>query len=172
MRVPAGCPLTAGELDVVNRLAGGVPSKQIAAELGCAQGTIRDRIQRALTRLGAQNRIHLVVLCWQSGWIEIDGLRHASMDMGVIIAAQRVFNHVFLRLHQNPSEQAQLEVDVLRSILERERGDLDSCIDCGAPIGPHAARRDAHEVSRDYAIDAPHQIGSVCTSCAGEKEPR
>lgn len=65
----AGDPLTDRERDVV-RLAGeGHPNNEIAARLHLAEGTVRNYLSAAITKLGARNRTEAAHLARRRGWL-------------------------------------------------------------------------------------------------------
>jgi two-component system, NarL family, response regulator DesR len=62
-------PLTDRERQVL-RLAGeGMPSGNIAAELGLSEGTVRNYLSEAISKMGASNRIEASRLARTKGWL-------------------------------------------------------------------------------------------------------
>lgn len=65
----ADCPLTARELDVLRAARSGGTVADIAGELHLAQGTVRNYLSSAMTRLDARTRHEAARLAWEEGWI-------------------------------------------------------------------------------------------------------
>jgi putative nucleotidyltransferase with HDIG domain len=63
------CPLSPGELAVVNGLARGLLYKEIASELGVSPSTVRNQIHRAYTKLGTRDRAQVVLIARDRGWL-------------------------------------------------------------------------------------------------------
>ncbi|WP_027893472.1 response regulator transcription factor [Calidithermus chliarophilus] len=62
-------PLTDRERKVL-RLAGeGQSSAEIAAELGLSEGTVRNYLSEAISKLGAQNRVEAARIAREKGWL-------------------------------------------------------------------------------------------------------
>jgi two-component system response regulator DesR len=62
-------PLTDRERQVL-RLAGeGAPSGDIAAELGLTEGTVRNYLSEAISKLGANNRVEAARIARTKGWL-------------------------------------------------------------------------------------------------------
>ena len=62
-------PLTDRERQVL-RLAGeGMPSGDIAAELGLSEGTVRNYLSEAISKMGASNRIEASRMARTKGWL-------------------------------------------------------------------------------------------------------
>ncbi|WP_018465765.1 response regulator transcription factor [Calidithermus timidus] len=62
-------PLTDRERKVL-RLAGeGHTSAEIAAELGLSEGTVRNYLSEAISKLGAQNRVEAARIAREKGWL-------------------------------------------------------------------------------------------------------
>lgn len=62
-------PLSAREADVLELSIGGTPVKTIARRLHLSDGTVRNYLSSAQTKLGAANRFEAVELARQNGWI-------------------------------------------------------------------------------------------------------
>lgn len=71
--VPAAAPdarvaaLTAAELRVLELVAAGISNPRIAQQLGIAEKTVRNHINRIFSKLGAQDRSHAIVLARDAG---------------------------------------------------------------------------------------------------------
>jgi DNA-binding CsgD family transcriptional regulator len=61
--------LTAREREVVQRVAEGDTTRVIAEELFISPTTVETHVRKAMTRLGAKNRAHLIALALNSGEI-------------------------------------------------------------------------------------------------------
>jgi putative nucleotidyltransferase with HDIG domain len=68
-RTLQSCPLSARELEVLERLAAGEVYKQIGAGLGLSPSTVRSHLHRIYTRIGVADRTQAVLLARDSGWI-------------------------------------------------------------------------------------------------------
>jgi DNA-binding NarL/FixJ family response regulator len=67
----AGPSLTPREHSVLSHLARGLGNKQIAAELGIAERTVKFHVSSVFTKLGAANRTEAVTRAAQAGLIEL-----------------------------------------------------------------------------------------------------
>jgi two-component system response regulator DesR len=63
------CPLTARELDALRAAADGRPVSRIARELGLSEGTTRNHLSAAVTKLGVGNRHAAVGKARDMGWL-------------------------------------------------------------------------------------------------------
>ncbi|MFD8750565.1 response regulator transcription factor [Kitasatospora sp. NPDC059577] len=62
-------PLTPRETDVLELAADGTPIAEIAARAALSQGTVRNYLSSAATKLGAENRHAAVRIAREHGWI-------------------------------------------------------------------------------------------------------
>lgn len=62
-------PLTPRETDVLELAADGTPIAEIAERAGLSQGTVRNYLSSAATKLGAENRHAAVRVAREHGWI-------------------------------------------------------------------------------------------------------
>jgi DNA-binding CsgD family transcriptional regulator len=62
--------LTERELDVLERLAEGRPTEEVATLLHVSPHTVRSRIKTVLRKLGARNREHAVAIALSEGAID------------------------------------------------------------------------------------------------------
>lgn len=62
-------PLTERELDVLRRMAEGMPNKLIARDLGISEHTVKYHVNAILGKLGAQSRTDAVVRATRAGLI-------------------------------------------------------------------------------------------------------
>lgn len=62
-------PLTSRENEVLQLIADGKTTKQIAAELHITNGTVRNYVSVLLDKLQVSNRIEAISLCKDKGWI-------------------------------------------------------------------------------------------------------
>lgn len=63
------CPLTPRELDALRAAADGSPVSRIARGLGLSEGTVRNYLSAAVTKLGAANRHAAVQTARDLGWL-------------------------------------------------------------------------------------------------------
>lgn len=63
------CPLTARELDVLRATRVTSSVQEIAETLFLSQGTVRNYLSQAMTKLGSRNRQDAADHAWQQGWI-------------------------------------------------------------------------------------------------------
>jgi two-component system response regulator DesR len=62
-------PLTDRERQVLRLAADGLPSARIAAELYLSEGTVRNYLSEAISKLGAANRVEAARLAREKGWL-------------------------------------------------------------------------------------------------------
>ncbi|PRO66321.1 response regulator transcription factor [Alkalicoccus urumqiensis] len=62
-------PLTAREMEIMQLIADGHTTKQIAGELFLTNGTVRNYVSTLLDKLEVKNRIEAISLCRERGWI-------------------------------------------------------------------------------------------------------
>jgi two-component system response regulator DesR len=65
----AADPMTARERDVLRLAADGLPNAEIAARLHLAEGTVRNYLSTAITKLGVRNRIEAARAARDRGWL-------------------------------------------------------------------------------------------------------
>jgi two-component system response regulator DesR len=65
----AADPMTDRERDVLRLAAEGLPNGDIAARLHLAEGTVRNYLSTAITKLGVRNRIEAARLARDRGWL-------------------------------------------------------------------------------------------------------
>ena len=65
----AADPLTDRERQVLRLAADGQPSARIAAELHLSEGTVRNYLSEAISKLGAANRVDAARIARQRGWL-------------------------------------------------------------------------------------------------------
>jgi DNA-binding NarL/FixJ family response regulator len=63
--------LTATEIRVLRLIATGNANKEIAVELSVSDETVKGQVSRILSKLGAKDRTHAVVIGLQRGIIEL-----------------------------------------------------------------------------------------------------
>lgn len=64
-----GCPLTLRQLSVLEHLSQGDTVVEIAAQLHLSEGTVRNYLSSAVTKLGARNRIDALGIARDAHWI-------------------------------------------------------------------------------------------------------
>jgi two-component system response regulator DesR len=62
-------PLSAREVEVLRRFAGGAGPTEIAAAMFLSYGTVRNYLASAVTKLGARNRVDAVRIAAEAGWL-------------------------------------------------------------------------------------------------------
>lgn len=65
----ADCPLTSRELDVLRAARTGDPVRAIAEQVHLAEGTVRNYLSSAMTKLDASSRHAAAYRAWEEGWI-------------------------------------------------------------------------------------------------------
>jgi two-component system response regulator DesR len=65
----AADPMTDRERDVLRLAGDGLPNGDIAARLHLAEGTVRNYLSTAITKLGVRNRIEAARLAHDRGWL-------------------------------------------------------------------------------------------------------
>ena len=63
------CPLTPRELDTLRAAADGAPVSRIARGLGLSEGTVRNYLSAAVTKLGADNHHAAARIARDRGWL-------------------------------------------------------------------------------------------------------
>jgi DNA-binding NarL/FixJ family response regulator len=63
--------LTSREIEVVERIAGGMSNKQVAADLGISEATVKTHVNNIMGKLGATDRTHAVTLALRRGFIRL-----------------------------------------------------------------------------------------------------
>jgi len=61
--------LTSREQDVLQAMARGLTNTEIAEELFLGESTVKTHVGRVLAKLGARDRIHLVILAYEAGLV-------------------------------------------------------------------------------------------------------
>lgn len=62
-------PLSPREADVLRCIARGMSNAEIAAELFIAQATVKTHVARLLTKVGALDRVQLVIFAYDTGLV-------------------------------------------------------------------------------------------------------
>jgi two-component system response regulator DesR len=65
----ADIPVTQRELDVVRLVAEGASAREIAGRLFLSEGTVRNYTSSLINKCGARNRVDLVRIAFDRGWI-------------------------------------------------------------------------------------------------------
>lgn len=61
-------PLTEREIEVLRLMAGAYNNREIAAALGCAEGTVKNHVASILSKLGARDRMLAVLRAVDAGY--------------------------------------------------------------------------------------------------------
>jgi DNA-binding NarL/FixJ family response regulator len=64
--------LTAREVEVLSYVAKGQSNREISAQIGTAEGTVKIHVQNILGKLGAADRTHAVTIAMQRGILHLD----------------------------------------------------------------------------------------------------
>jgi len=64
--------LTDREIQVLKRVAQGIPNKVIAAEMNLAEPTVKSHLQNIFQKLGANDRTHAVTIAIRRGYLDPD----------------------------------------------------------------------------------------------------
>jgi two-component system response regulator DesR len=65
----AADPMTERERDVLRLAGDGLPNSEIATQLHLAEGTVRNYLSTAITKLGVRNRIEAARVARERGWL-------------------------------------------------------------------------------------------------------
>jgi two-component system, NarL family, response regulator DesR len=76
-------PLSAREAEVLRRFGSGAESAEIAAAMYLTQGTVRNYLASAVTKLGSRNRVDAVRMAAEAGWL----LRGLGLERFVVSRA-------------------------------------------------------------------------------------
>jgi DNA-binding CsgD family transcriptional regulator len=79
-KVPVISPLSNRELEVLTKIAEGMPNKKIAIELGISSQTVKNHIYHILAKLDVDDRTSAVVMAASRGWIQVS-LRNGAGDI-------------------------------------------------------------------------------------------
>jgi DNA-binding NarL/FixJ family response regulator len=83
--------ITAREQEVLALVATGLSNSEIAASLCISEATAKTHVGHLLTKLGARDRVHLVILAYQAGIVSADLGEHSAFP-GAIPRAPRQWN--------------------------------------------------------------------------------
>ena len=74
MTAPAPCPLSPRDLALLEGVASGLSSRQLAERFGLSEQTVKNALSGALRSLGVADRTAAVVLALQRGWLCLDAI--------------------------------------------------------------------------------------------------
>ncbi|WP_235946663.1 response regulator transcription factor [Nocardia terrae] len=74
--------LTTREREVVAMVAEGLSNDEIAEKMYVSPLTIRTHVQRAMSKVGVQNRAQLVVIAFQSGLVRVESPQRRDQASG------------------------------------------------------------------------------------------
>jgi DNA-binding NarL/FixJ family response regulator len=72
--------LTPGEIAVLDLIAAGNANKQIASRLSISEETVKSRVKNILSKLGANDRTHAVMIGLKRGIIELDSPKRVNQS--------------------------------------------------------------------------------------------
>ena len=64
-----GCPLTEREAEALRVASHGSTTAEIGVTLSLAEGTVRNYLSRAITKIGARNRVDAIRIAEEHGWL-------------------------------------------------------------------------------------------------------
>ena len=67
-----GEALTTREIEVVRRIANGKSNRKVGEELGISEYTVKGHVNTVMTRLGASDRTHAVIIALRRGFLNVD----------------------------------------------------------------------------------------------------
>ncbi len=76
--IPSASPLTARELEILAHMAKGKRNKEIAFGLKISESTVKNHISNIFEKLDIYDRIPVVLLAINSGWIKYDSQKKTS----------------------------------------------------------------------------------------------
>jgi len=147
MRVPAGCPLSSRQWQVLELLARGRSQKQIALRLGITAQGVRSVLHLAYKALGVCGGPAAIALSYSAGWMDpVD----TSWGDGRLTAAQHLYLRAFdkfmaARHVEDAQERARAEMRHHLGSLRIEHG-------IAAPAVAHDRRRPDEAMDRLLAV--------------------
>jgi DNA-binding CsgD family transcriptional regulator len=102
-RVPAGCPLTNTQYEMISLIARGKSIKQVAQIRGCTDRNVAALLGQASRRLGVSGSQAAVVKMMSSGWLEASA---RSPEDGVVPPVALTYSCCFVRLCRERSSRA------------------------------------------------------------------
>jgi DNA-binding CsgD family transcriptional regulator len=65
--------LTPREADILRRMATGLSSAEVAADLGLTADAVREHLKAAMLKLGARSKLEAIIIAVRSGQIRLPG---------------------------------------------------------------------------------------------------
>jgi DNA-binding NarL/FixJ family response regulator len=86
---PARCANSPREQDILRAIARGVSNAEICAELYLTEPTVKAHVTHVLAKLGVRDRVHAVVLAYETGFVQTVGGGIDGRLSGRVAAATR-----------------------------------------------------------------------------------
>lgn len=123
-QVPAGCPLTNRQFEVMSLFARGRTDRQVMAELCLTQSAVKQHAQRAYGALGAAGRGRKAALevMKAAGWLDAPARSKPVIPDPELTAVQAAYCYCFVRLCSERSSRAAALVTVAFGLLAGAQG--------------------------------------------------
>jgi hypothetical protein len=138
--VPAGCPLTARQFEVLTLVSQGMLYKQIGRELGIKAGSVASHVNGALLNLGlvgAGGARAAIVKMKDSGWLgALPREPQQRDDSRDVTPQQRAYNAEFVRLCREREPLAEATTAVASKLVSVDAAEPFARRDARAPRRP------------------------------------